>query len=158
MDYLQLKNDSIFKIGIKNAEGNDTGEYITIDLEDIELPLKAQKCYEENKNNYKWIKAQFLIIDKKEDKKGKKLLSSNEEAKIKALAEFYRKQKEAWNLFLGEGAIEKILCGRKPYFTLFEELDEQLSKLIPKLKAKTTTIEEKIKAKYGKNSENEVME
>ena len=157
MEYVQLKNDSVFKIGIRNAEGKDTGEYIEIDLEDIELPLKAQQCFEENKNNYNWIKAQFLIIDKKQDKKGKKLLSANEEAKIKALSEFYKRQENAWNLFLGEGAIKKILCGRKPYFTLFEELDEQLSKLIPKFKEKTTTIEEKIKAKYGKNIENDVM-
>ena len=43
MESIQLKQDNLLKIGIKNAEGKDTGEIITIDLEDIELPLKAQK-------------------------------------------------------------------------------------------------------------------
>lgn len=148
MNYIQLGNDSIFRIGIKDANGNDTGEVIEIDLEDIELPLKAQECYEANKNNYNWIRAQFIIIDKRQDKKGKKLLSANEEAKIKALAEFYKRQEKAWDLFLGEGAVEKILQGRKPYFTLFEELDEQLSNIMPKFKEKATNITDKIKSKY----------
>ena len=44
MESIQLKNDNLFKIGIKNNEGQDTGEVITIDMEDIELPLKLQEC------------------------------------------------------------------------------------------------------------------
>ena len=39
-DYIQLKKDNILKIGIKNAYGKDTGEYLEFDWEDIDLPLR----------------------------------------------------------------------------------------------------------------------
>ena len=35
MESIQLKNDNLFKIGIKNNEGQDTGEFITFYMEDI---------------------------------------------------------------------------------------------------------------------------
>ena len=54
MESIQLKQDNLLKIGIKNAEGEDTGEIITIDLEDMELPLRAQKSEEMIKNNNRW--------------------------------------------------------------------------------------------------------
>ena len=51
MESIQLKQDNLFKIGIKNAEGEDTGEIITIDLEDIKLPLKCQESEKMIKDN-----------------------------------------------------------------------------------------------------------
>lgn len=150
METIQLKNDNLFKIGIKNAEGKDTGEVITIDLEDIELPLKLQECEEAIKNNDKWLSMQKMIIEKRADRKGKKLLSANEEALIRVMNEYFKKQTDAWEIFLGKGTISKILCGRKPYYTMFAELDEQLTPLMPKLRANCTSIQEKIKAKYSK--------
>ena len=32
-DFIQLKKDNIVRIGIKNYEGIDTGEYLEFDLE-----------------------------------------------------------------------------------------------------------------------------
>lgn len=157
MESIQLKQDTLFRIGIKNAEGKDTGEYIAIDLEDIELPLRLQECEKQIKDNDRWLQAQQIMINKRPDKRGKKLLSANEEAIIKVLNEYYIKQTKAWELFLGEGAIAKILCGRKPYYTMFAELDEQLMPLMPKLKNNCTSIQEKIKAKYSKK-ESDVLE
>ena len=34
-NFIQLKKDSILKIGIKDNEGNDTGEHLEFDMEDI---------------------------------------------------------------------------------------------------------------------------
>lgn len=157
MESIQLKNDNLFRIGVKNAEGQDTGEVITIDLEDIEFPLKVQECEEQLKQNNMWLNIQKKQIEKRPDKKGKKLLSANEESLIKALNEYYERQTKAWELVLGEGAINKILCGRKPYYTMFDDLDEQLMPLMPKLKENSLTLQEKIKRKYGKK-ETDVME
>ena len=39
VDVIQLKKDSILRIGIKAANGVDTGEHLEFDLEDIELLL-----------------------------------------------------------------------------------------------------------------------
>ena len=103
MESIQLNQDNLLKIGIKNAEGKDTGEIITIDLEDIELPLKAQKSEEMIKNNNRWLQAQRLMIEKRPDKKGKKLLSANDEALLKTVNEYYKRQTEAYELVLGKG-------------------------------------------------------
>ncbi len=157
MQNIQLKNDNLFRIGIKNPEGKDTGEFITIDLEDIELPLRLQECEKQIKDNDNWFKSQKIIIEKRPDKKGKRLLSANEESLIKVMNEYYKKQTTAWELFLGEGAIAKILCGRKPYYTMFSELDEQLTPLMPKIQKNAMSIQEKIKLKYSKK-ESDILE
>ena len=157
MESIQLKNDNLFKIGIKNAEGKDTGEIITIDMEDIELPLKLQECETKIKQNEMWLGIQKKQIESRPDKKGKKLLSANQESLIKLLNEFYARQTKAWEIFLGDGAISKILCGRKPYYTMFAELNEQLMPLMPKIKENCKSIQEKIKTKYMKK-ETDVME
>ena len=160
MESIQLKQDNLFKIGIKNAEGEDTGEIITIDLEDIKLPLKCQESEKMIKDNNRWLQAQRIMIEKRPDKKGKKLLSANEEALLKLVNEYYEKQTKAYELVLGEGAIKKILCGREMYITFFSDLEEQMKKLKSKLNQNAVDIKEKIKSiteKYGKK-DSDVME
>ena len=160
MESIQLKQDNLLKIGIKNAEGKDTGEIITIDLEDIKLPLRCQESEKMIKDNNKWLQAQRIMIEKRPDKKGKKLLSANEEALLKLVNEYYEKQTKAYELVLGEGAIKKILCGREMYITFFSDLEEQMKKLRPKLNQNVVDIKEKIKSiteKYGKK-DSDVME
>ena len=160
MESIQLKQDNLFKIGIKNAEGKDTGEIITIDLEDIKLPLRCQESEKMIKDNNKWLQAQRIMIEKRPDKKGKKLLSANEEALLKLVNEYYEKQTKAYELVLGEGAIKKILCGREMYITFFSDLEEQMKKLRPKLNQNVVDIKEKIKSiteKYGQK-DSDVME
>ena len=160
MESIQLKQDNLLKIGIKNAEGKDTGEIITIDLEDIKLPLRCQESEKMIKDNNKWLQAQRIMIEKRPDKKGKKLLSANEEALLKLVNEYYEKQTKAYELVLGEGAIKKILCGREMYITFFSDLEEQMKKLRPKLNQNVVDIKEKIKSiteKYGQK-DSDVME
>ena len=152
MESIQLKQDNLLKIGIKNAEGEDTGEIITIDLEDIKLPLRCQESEKMIKDNNRWLQAQRIMIEKRPDKKGKKLLSANEEALLKLVNEYYEKQTKAYELVLGEGAIKKILCGREMYITFFSDLEEQMKKLRPKLNQNAVDIKTKIKSiteKYG---------
>ena len=160
MESIQLKQDNLLKIGIKNAEGEDTGEIITIDLEDIKLPLRCQESEKMIKDNNRWLQAQRIMIEKRPDKKGKKLLSANEEALLKLVNEYYEKQTKAYELVLGEGAIKKILCGREMYITFFSDLEEQMKKLKPKLNQNAVDIKEKIKSiteKYGQK-DSDVME
>ena len=160
MESIQLKQDNLLKIGIKNAEGEDTGEIITIDLEDIKLPLRCQESEKMIKDNNRWLQAQRIMIEKRPDKKGKKLLSANDEALLKLVNEYYEKQTKAYELVLGEGAIKKILCGREMYITFFSDLEEQMKKLRPKLNQNAVDLKEKIKSiteKYGKK-DSDVME
>ena len=84
-NFIQLNRDNILRLGIRTVDGEDTGNYLEFDLEDIELPLKYQELIEEDKKNRQHLKNQMTIIDKRQDVKGKKLMSKNEEDKIKAI-------------------------------------------------------------------------
>ena len=99
----------------------------------------------------------MLIIDKRQDVKGKKLLSKNEEDKIRALNDFFKKEAEIYNIFLGERGVEKLLNGRKLGWTSLQEIDEIIEKqIVPHLDLSMENITNKIKNKYGvKTSKNE---
>lgn len=147
---IQLKKDDILRLKIVDTEGNDTGNQLEFDLSDIELPLIYQKIIEEDKKNRAYLRNQFTIIDKKEDHKGKKLLSSNEEAKVKAMAEFFKKEKEIYDMFLGENGVDKLLNGRKLTLNTLTEIDEIIEKtILPKMKTNAQNIKEKIMSKYS---------
>lgn len=158
---IQLKSDDILRLKIVDTEGNYTGNQLEFDLSDIELPLTYQKILEEDKRNRSYLKNQFTIIDKKEDHKGKKLLSSNEEAKIKAMAEFFKKEKEVYNMFLGENGVEKLLNGRKLTLNTLSEIDEIIEKtILPKMEINAKSVKDKIMSKYStkENKRDDVIE
>ena len=149
-NFIQLKKDNLLRIGIKDSEGKDTGEVLTFDLEDVELLLHYQEAQEKMKKNKQWLKNQLLIIEKRQDVKGKKLLSKNEEDYFKAIDEFCKRQEEAYNIFLGENGVKKLLNGRKMGWTTLDEIDEIINtQLLPYIIEHTKSIKEKIKDKYG---------
>lgn len=153
-NYIQLADDDILRLGIKDANGNDTGNYLEFNLADIELPLIYQEIIEEDKKNRLDTKNKIAIIERKQDHKGKKLMSANEEAKIKVMIEFYKKEKEIYDKFLGEGGVDKLLNGRKLSWTTLDEIDEIIEKYImPKLEIKGDKIKEKIMKKYSSKTE-----
>ena len=86
-------------------------------------------------------------------------MSSNEEAKLKAMNEFYKEQIELYNMFLGENGVQKLLNGRKLRWTTLNEIDEIIEKKIaPKLDITLDNITNKIKNKYSKKKEDNVLE
>lgn len=154
-----LKNENILKLEIVDELGNSTGEYLEFDLEDIELPFKYQEIIERLKKSRQNLKNQFTIIEKKQDHKGKKLMSSNEEEKLKALNNFYKEQVEIYNIFLGENGVQKLLNGRKLRWTTLSEIDELIEKQIaPQLNITMGDITKKIKSKYSNKKEDNVLE
>jgi hypothetical protein len=160
-NYIQIKNDGdILELKIVDEKGHETGESLVFNLEDIELPIKYQQIIEDDKKARLDLKNQFIIIDKKQDHKGKKLLSANEEAKIKALQEFYKKEVQIYNMFLGERGVEKLLNGRELSWSTLDYIDELINKYImPKIKVSAESIKNKIMKKYSNVKErNDVIE
>ena len=156
-NFIQLKKDNILRIGIKTADGVDTGEHLEFDMEDINLPLRLNECEEQHRKNINDLRMKVLLIDKKEDKKGKKILSWKEEEKIKLFNEFYAKEADALDLFLGKGGTAKLLNGRKPYYSMYEDISEMLEPILPLLKTSADDIMKKVKEKYS-NKKEDVLE
>jgi hypothetical protein len=61
-NFVQLKKDNILRIGIKTADGVDTGNHLEFDMEDIELPLRLNQCELEHKKNLQSLQAQLPTI------------------------------------------------------------------------------------------------
>lgn len=161
MEYIKVNNQKdILKIGLQDMDGqpilDKKGETVfwQFDLSDIELPLKLSKIEYQHHQNQKWARNQFLIIDKKEDIKGKFLLSKNEEDKINVLKEYYKKEEEILDIILGVGGTKKFLNGRNYYWEMFEDINDVLEQIIPKFESTFTNITDRIKKKYDKKEDN----
>ncbi len=123
MEYIKLKKQKdIIQLGFQDEYGNimkdenDKEIYIQFDLGDIDLPLKYNKCINLMEQARSNLKAQMIIINKKEDHKGKQLLSSNEVLKVKAFKQCYKEMEEAMDVFLGGGRNQEILKWKKSVF------------------------------------------
>ena len=156
MEYIKIKErKDIFRLGIIDENGNvikdDQGNEVCLEfnLGDIELPLKYNKCINLINQGRNKLKAQFIIIDKRQDKKGKHLLSSNEEAKVKAVHQFYKEMEEAMDIFLGENGTRKYLNGKKPYWEMFDDINEALKPHMSKLQITADNMLNRIKEKYN---------
>lgn len=147
--FIQLKKDNILRIGIKDQEGKDTGERIEFDLEDTGLLLRLNEVEEMHKKNVAYVRGQVIAIDKKQDHLGKKMLSYNTEAKIKLFNEFYKREMEALDLFLGKGGTQKLLNGRNPYLSMYDDIQDMLEPIMPLIEQRATSIADKIKLKYS---------
>lgn len=149
-NFIQLGKSDVLRLEIRTEDGKDTGEFLEFDLSDIEIPLRYQELLEKDKKNKEHLRNQMLIIDKRQDVKGKKLMSKNEEDKIKALNEFFKKEVEVYNMFLGDNGVEKLLNGRKLGWTTLQEIDEIIEKQIsPHISVNLDKITDKVKQKYG---------
>ena len=149
-NFIQLNKSDTLKLGIKDSDGNPTGEYLEFDLEDIELPLKYQTLIEEDKKATRYLRDNLIAIDKKQDVKGKKILSKNQEDKIRLFNEYYRKEEQILNGFLGENGVSKLLGGRKLGWTSLDEIGKIIKEQIePHLNVNMDNITKKVKAKYG---------
>ena len=158
---IQLKQaKDVLRLKIKDENGNDTGNFLEFNLGDLDYLLILQDMMEADKKNRAYLKNQYDIINKKEDHKGKKLFSANEEAKIKATNEFYKKEAEIYDMFLGKDGVKKLLNGRKLTPGTLDEIDEIIEKaILPKLQIKAEDIKKDIMAKYSnKTKRDDVIE
>lgn len=151
---IQIKNDKIRRLKIVDIDGKDTGDFLEFQVDDIELPLRYQEIQEQIRKNQLWIKNQCMIISKRPDIKGKKLMSKNEEDTIKAINEFYKKQEQVYNMFLGKDGVKKLLCGRKLTWETFDEIDEIIDKqILPYLNQDAQSLVDRITKKYGNSND-----
>lgn len=159
MEYIQLKeNTGLKRFGIRTQDGQDTGEYIEIDLEDLELPLKANNCQRKHIDNYKQLKEKLAKIEQLDNHANKtEILSEQQKATVEAFKEFYEAEECALDEFLGQGSTKKLLGGRKPYLTMYDDINDYLEQIIPTLEDTQKHLENKIKTKYGTEKEDNIL-
>lgn len=150
-DFIQMKEENVIRVGIKDKDGNDTGLIIKFDLQDIDLPLKFNKMEAMHKKNLSILKQQAMALEKQEDKKGKFLLSWKKEKAIELLKEHYEHEMEALDLLIGAGMTKKILekLDRAPYYEMFDDIIDELEPIMDKLNADADKLLDNIKTKYG---------
>ena len=143
----------IAKKDIYTIEVNDKGETIEFDLVDIELPFKCERALSEVNRIYKDLKAKLVIIDKKEDHKlNGEVMTANEKATMEAYKIAFKEMRVAMDVFLGEGACQKIF-GDRNYVEMYDDLFEQLAPHLKKMKLTTVGITDRIKAKYSQKDD-----
>lgn len=160
-NFIQVKEDNIQRFRFKDKFGKETNCVLEFDMEDIEMPLKINKSNFEHKKNMQWIKNQFVIIEKKDNGKQEGLISWKQAQQINAMKEFYKREIEILDLVIGEGKTNEILkdvMHRKPYYSMFEDINELLKPIIPLLKNATDDVINKVKEKYGKVEQSDVLE
>lgn len=149
MEYIQLNKQNVKRFGIKDSQGNDTGEYLEFDLEDLGLPIRYQKLLDDGKKSFIRYQNKLNEIEKISNKSGKKAFSLQDEKRLKALNDYYAEQIDIMDNFLGKGKTMALLCGRKPYIFMFDDIAEALNQMIPELNKSADAIKERIKEKYG---------
>ena len=157
---IQLEEDrDIERFYIYDEQGNKTGDFIEFDLEDIELLTRYQQIIEDDKKARTHLKFKLDEIERRPDKKGKKLLSANQEAIIKTWQEFYREETRIYNMFLGENGVQKILCGKSISWNTLEAIGKLIeNQIYPKLQDNAKRVKEKIMKKYSNKKDDDVIE
>ena len=59
---------------------------------------------------------------------------------------------------MGEGMVSKLLDGRNPYYSMYDDISEMLEPIMPKLKINAENIVAKVKEKYGNKKDSDVLE
>lgn len=151
MNSIRVRNKDAYII-----EVNDNGDTIEFDITDIELPFKLERAQKMAQEAKKWLKAQQVIISKKQDtaKKGD-LMTVKERATLEAYRECFKKMRAAIDEFAGAGASDKIF-GDKNYLEMFNDFMEEMQPHFDKMELKGIDIRKKIEEKYSDAAEDEI--
>lgn len=152
MEYITLEKGSVQRFGIRDAQGNDTGEYIEIDPEDIDFSFRANDCQIKHQNNVDELSKRIEEIEATCNKEGE-FPTERDIARREACKEFLEKEEQIIDEFIGEGTTRKLLNGRKPYILMFNDIVEMLSQIAPTLKDTSKKLLENVREKYKKNKE-----
>jgi len=144
MEGIKIQKKDIYKIKV-----NDKGEYIEFDLADISLRAKCYDALDE--------------LEKLQDEFSEKFKTIKDDKELAYIEkEMFQKMRNAMDVFLGEGACQKIF-GDRNYYEMFNDLIRELSRKRPELKGKShfdmlqlsaDKLRDRIVNKYAKNSKN----
>lgn len=136
------------KKGVKQIQVNEQGDYIELDLMDIELPLKVDNTRKELIRQNKIFNNRCKAIEN-QYKDNHDLLMTN---LYKANIDFCNKCREVIDGLLGKDACKKIF-GDTNRYGMFDDYFEQLSVVLESLEIDINAIKEELTKKYKKDKE-----
>lgn len=152
---IKLSENGILRFRIVTSDGKPTGEYLEFDVEDMELPLRYQNMSDDHIKNSSWLKQNLKIIEKRQDSEIKgSVLTTNERDTYKILNEFYHREQEAIDKFLGKDGCKKLLNGRKPYLEMFNDIANYIEPLKPIIEKAQEEIGERLKKTIKESYQN----
>lgn len=152
-------NKGLLKIRLNDINDkpilNNKGEEVfwTFDIEDIEQVAIWSDIVETDKKLRKKLQNDLLVIEKRTDTKGKYSNSKNSEDSLEVYREFFNKEIININRFLGENGVQKFLNGRKPYFSMFEDIAEAIEQILPLFDKAIEDTKARVKDKYSKQDD-----
>ena len=152
MEALKIKRDDIYRIPVIDIYGNDNGDFLEFDLQDISLTFRCIKSLEEVEKIKNETKAKELEILSRENEEGK-YISKNAEDILKMWEKAFIDMRKAMDLFLGEGACEKIFKD-KNYINMYDDLNEVLDPYIEDMGLSFEKTKKQIKDKYSSKGKN----
>lgn len=157
---LTLKNKTnILTIKIYRENGEYTGNDLTFNLKNLDTIGKYDEMYQKLSKNTQWYDSQKVIINKQQDFQPKNSLMTNNQKKLYELnKEYLKKQIQAFDLFLGDGGVNKVLDGDSFDLDSILIIREYIEKqIMPHLKITKENINSELKEKYNINIK-EVLE
>ena len=131
------------KKGVKQIQVNENGDYIELDLMDIELPLKVDNTRKELIRQNSIFKNRCKAVEK-QYKDNKDLMRVN---LYKAEIDYSNQCREVLDKLLGENACLKIF-GETNRYGMFDDYFEQLSTILESLEIDINAIKEDLLQKY----------
>lgn len=136
------------KKGVKQIQVNEQGDYIEIDLMDIELPFKVENTRKELIRQTNIFKNRCKALEK-QYKDNQDLLRVN---RYKAENDYCNKCREILDSLLGQGACLKIF-GETNRYGMFDEYFEQLANNLESLQIDIEAIKDDLIKKYKNNKD-----
>lgn len=149
---INVKKKDIYTIHINDEKGNYTGNDLEFNLADVDLGLKYNNAIEEIDKIKNHIKAQEIIINKRQDVPGK-YLSKNQKELHQLYSQGYKDMRKAMDSFLGKNGCQKIF-GDINYIEMFNDLTEWLKPEINKMGLGIKNIKNRIEKKYSVKKDN----
>lgn len=132
-----------------DIEVNDNGDIISFDLTDPTLALKYDKAMHKINRLMRELETESADIDSWEEEKDEDGLLTNKEKAMYELTErMFRKMRDAYDTFIGEGGCQKIF-GDSNWLTMFDDLNGQLEPHFKKMQLNSDRFKKEVLEKYG---------
>ena len=145
MEKLRIDKKNIYTI-----EVNDNGDTIEFDLDDLGLTFKLMKSLEEVEKIKNEVMSKIDEIEAMPDDDSQ-LFSEKTKKTLKLWDEAFKKMRNAYDMFLGEGACQKIF-GDRNYKEMFDDLTKELAPHFDKMGLNFKQFSDKLAKKYSQDN------